>query len=143
MLRLPNVGERGNYDICQICQWEDDGQDDAEFSSRSALHHQPDDVSRIAGGPNADYSLTEARLNFSQFHQMYRPADTRAFGQTNQDRELHEALIAVFDTLLPDVSATSCIAALPEIQAASERVNQALRERLDARKFPRSENGAT
>jgi hypothetical protein len=91
-------------------------------SRRAKNYYSPDDA---AGGPNADYSLTEARLNFSHYHQMYRPADTRAFGQTNQDRELREALIGIFETLLPDVSAASYIVAASEIQAASERINRA------------------
>jgi hypothetical protein len=47
-LTLP---ERGAYDICQVCFWEDDGQDD----------HDADDV---RGGPNGTLSLTEARSNF-------------------------------------------------------------------------------
>jgi hypothetical protein len=44
--------ERGGYDICRVCFWEDDGQDDHD-----------DDL--IRGGPNYGLSLTQARLNFS------------------------------------------------------------------------------
>jgi hypothetical protein len=43
--------ERGGYDICEVCFWEDDGQDD----------HDADEV---RGGPNKDLSLTQARRNF-------------------------------------------------------------------------------
>ncbi len=43
--------ERGGYDICPVCFWEDDGQDD----------HDADDV---RGGPNSTLSLTQARSNF-------------------------------------------------------------------------------
>ncbi|WP_414665189.1 CPCC family cysteine-rich protein [Horticoccus sp. 23ND18S-11] len=42
---------RGGFEICQVCYWEDDGQDD----------HDADDV---RGGPNGDLSLAEARANF-------------------------------------------------------------------------------
>jgi hypothetical protein len=45
---------RGRYEICPMCFWEDDGQDD----------HDADEV---RGGPNGTLSLTEARLNFKQF----------------------------------------------------------------------------
>jgi hypothetical protein len=121
----PTIGERGDYDICEICHWEDDGQDDPEFAPRKDCY-SPDDV---AGGPNADYSLMEARLNFSQFHQMYRPTDTRPFELTNQDRT-REALIGIFDALLPDVSGSSYLAALPEIKAASHRISEALHNRI-------------
>lgn len=45
------IGERGNYEICRVCWWEDDGQDNAEADAR-------------LGGPNGGLSLTEGRLNF-------------------------------------------------------------------------------
>jgi hypothetical protein len=45
---------RGAFDICPVCFWEDDGQDD----------HDADDV---RGGPNASLSLTDARRNFRSF----------------------------------------------------------------------------
>jgi len=48
------LSERGGYDICQVCFWEDDGQD----------NHDADDV---RGGPNHTLSLTEARENYTRF----------------------------------------------------------------------------
>ncbi|HEV3040928.1 MAG TPA: CPCC family cysteine-rich protein [Candidatus Angelobacter sp.] len=42
---------RGGYEICPVCFWEDDGQDD----------HDADEV---RGGPNHTLSLTQARINF-------------------------------------------------------------------------------
>jgi hypothetical protein len=45
------LGSRGGFDICQVCFWEDDGQDDH-------------DADRVRGGPNGVLSLTEARANF-------------------------------------------------------------------------------
>lgn len=47
------LSERGGYEICPVCFWEDDGQDD----------HDADD---IRGGPNYELSLTRARDNFSR-----------------------------------------------------------------------------
>ena len=38
-------------EVCPVCYWEDDGQDD--------LH-----ADEVWGGPNADLSLTQARINF-------------------------------------------------------------------------------
>ena len=46
--------ERGAYDICPVCFWEDDGQDE----------HDADEV---RGGPNGALSLTEARGNYLAF----------------------------------------------------------------------------
>ncbi len=55
-------GERGEYIICRICRWEDDGQDD------------PDSY-EIEGGPNYEYSLAEARWNFYHHYSMYHPKE--------------------------------------------------------------------
>jgi hypothetical protein len=54
-------GERGGYEICPICFWEDDGQDDAH-------------ADEVWGGPNGALSLAEARANY------------RAFGASSQRR---------------------------------------------------------
>ncbi|WP_433610341.1 CPCC family cysteine-rich protein [Dactylosporangium sp. CA-139114] len=45
------LDERGGYEICPVCFWEDDGQD---------TH----DADQIRGGPNRGLSLTAARRNF-------------------------------------------------------------------------------
>jgi hypothetical protein len=45
--------ERGAYDICGVCGWEDDGQDD----------HDADEV---RGGPNGTMSLSRARQVFRE-----------------------------------------------------------------------------
>ena len=41
----------GSDDICLVCFWEDDGQDDR-------------DADEVCGGPNGTLSLTEARASF-------------------------------------------------------------------------------
>lgn len=46
--------ERGGYDICEVCFWEDDGQDDH-------------DADTVRGGPNYELSLAQARLNFAEY----------------------------------------------------------------------------
>ena len=62
----PTLHDRGGFEICTLCFWEDDGQDD-------------EDAGEVRGGPNHDYSLTEARANFAQHLTMYRPSDERPF----------------------------------------------------------------
>ena len=69
----PTLSERNGYEICGLCFWEDDGQDDRN-------------ASEVLGGPNHDYSLTEAKNNFIQYLTMYRPSDTIAFNNRNKDR---------------------------------------------------------
>ncbi len=47
------LDERSANEICAVCFWEDDGQDD----------HDADEV---RGGPNGHLSLTQARRNFAE-----------------------------------------------------------------------------
>lgn len=54
----PTLAARGDYEICTICWWEDDGQDDANAND-------------VLGGPNGAYSLTMARANFADHFDMY------------------------------------------------------------------------
>ena len=46
--------DRGSFQMCPVCWWEDDGQDD----------HDADEV---RGGPNGTLSLSQARENFRRF----------------------------------------------------------------------------
>lgn len=46
--------ERGGYEICPVCYWEDDGQDDPY-------------ADQVRGGPNYHLSLTQARENYKAF----------------------------------------------------------------------------
>jgi len=52
--RCKTLQARGAFQICQVCFWEDDGQDDY-------------DAEVVRGGPNGVLSLTEARANYRQF----------------------------------------------------------------------------
>jgi hypothetical protein len=45
------LGARAEYEICPVCFWEDDGQDDP-------------DADAVRGGPNGSLSLTAARANY-------------------------------------------------------------------------------
>jgi hypothetical protein len=50
---FPTLSQRINYEICPICNWEDDGQDDL-------------DADNLLGGPNGNLSLTDSRLKINQ-----------------------------------------------------------------------------
>ena len=45
----PTLQEKGAYEICKVCNWEDDGQDD----------ENADEI--LSGGPNGNISLTQNR----------------------------------------------------------------------------------
>jgi hypothetical protein len=46
--------KRANDEICQVCYWQDDGQDDPH-------------AGEVWGGPNKELSLAQARANFREF----------------------------------------------------------------------------
>ena len=55
-LRCPCCGcktlhERAAFEICPVCYWEDDGQDDG-------------DADQVRGGPNGPLSLLDGRANY-------------------------------------------------------------------------------
>lgn len=55
---FPTLSERSCWEICRICWWEDDGQDDPR-------------ADEVWGGPNKHYSLTAARQNFKNHLHKY------------------------------------------------------------------------
>jgi hypothetical protein len=87
----PTINGRAALDICSLCGWEDDGQDDAERTVPGAP--RPD---AVAGGPNLDYSLREARENFAQYVTMYRPTD-RDFERERAQTNVKRRIAAAFD----------------------------------------------
>jgi hypothetical protein len=88
----------------------------------------------VAGGPNGNYSLTEARLNFAQYGHMYRPSDARGSDKA-QDCELRDALLAHFQSLLPTVSEEAFIRAYPLINDAFTSIAEALSVRVKKREI--------
>ena len=80
---MPTLSERGGYEICSICSWEDDGQDS-------------DDAEQIRGGPNSDYSLSEARRNFEMYFTMYRPSAHLAYEEEQSEREKKKELYQAY-----------------------------------------------
>lgn len=82
------MDSRANYEICELCNWEDDGQDD-------------ESAAEVWGGPNSDYSLAEARANFLKFRVMYAPGRDQRItaGDTELEYETKGLLMAAFDRL--------------------------------------------
>jgi hypothetical protein len=82
---FPTLDERGCFDICKLCNWEDDVQDDP-FADEEW------------GGPNGDYSLTEARNNFKENLIMYRDKRNILL-QSDKEIEAKKSLINSFGEL--------------------------------------------
>ncbi|WP_046226131.1 CPCC family cysteine-rich protein [Paenibacillus dauci] len=89
----PTLEERRSWEICCLCNWEDDGQDDP-------------DADRVYGGPNEDYSLTEARKNFKMHYTMYRDTQ-RILQQTDKEIQTKKSLIHAFKQL--ETAQDTCI----------------------------------
>jgi len=70
------LDERGGFDICVVCFWEDDGQDDY-------------DADIVRGGPNAALSLTQTRANYRKFGAC--DARALAFVRSPKPEELPES----------------------------------------------------
>lgn len=79
---FPTLDERDAYEICVLCKWQDDGQDDLN-------------ADEVWGGPNRDYSLTEARRNFNKYLIMYSDKIT-LLSQTDKKKETKKALLQAF-----------------------------------------------
>ena len=104
----PTLTERAAYEICLLCNWEDDGQDD-------------DSADEVWGGPNADYSLSEARRNFKNYRVMYSPGrDQRLTGSDSEHEfktkgELMAALKGLAQT--PPEQASKFLAEVAQLEA--------------------------
>jgi hypothetical protein len=84
----PTLDRLGAYEVCELCWWEEDGQNDPH-------------AEEVWGGPNHGYSLAQARRNFQQFLVMYEPERDRRIGGPDSPTE-HAAkrvLMAAFDQL--------------------------------------------
>ena len=85
----PTLGERAHYEICDLCSWEDDGQDNPE-------------ADEVWGGPNYHLSLSQARQNFELYLDKYPPDQANYFGGPDNTTELtaKSDMIAAFDAMI-------------------------------------------
>lgn len=91
---FPTLGEWGAFEICTLCNWEDDGQDDA-------------DADLVRGGPNQSFSLVEARENFERYLVKYPPdQETRVGGPDSQmEKKIKRAMIEDYECMMESPSA--------------------------------------
>jgi hypothetical protein len=70
--RYRTLHSRGCFEICKVCFWEDDGQDDH-------------DADVVRGGPNHDLSLLQGQANLARFGAVQKRF--RAFVRPPRDDE--------------------------------------------------------
>jgi hypothetical protein len=114
----PTLGQRGAYEICELCWWEDDGQGDAC-------------ADEVRGGPNQGSSLAQARRNFRQFLVMYEPEqDPRVGGRDSEaERVAKGALMEAFDGL-KSVSPTQRSAIIARIRDLERQLERELQRKI-------------
>ncbi len=118
----PTLHGRGGYGICELCDWEDDGQDDTH-------------ADEVWGGPNGKYSLTEARSNFKKYNIMYSPdkSPTR-FQNSNTEpgkRYKHEIMNA-FDSIKNETDPNNLIVLWLKVYRNEKLLNEDLSRRVSA-----------
>ncbi|MBV9960198.1 MAG: hypothetical protein JO360_17360 [Acidobacteria bacterium] len=116
----PTLGGRGEYEICYLCNWEDDGQD-------------TNNADEIWGGPNKNYSLVQARDNFELYLVMYPPEEDTRIGGADSERvrEIKRRIIDAYSQMIESRSPDE-IGALWKIVYEGER---ALKQELQRRIF--------
>ncbi|MFT5874845.1 MAG: hypothetical protein ACI8WT_003824 [Clostridium sp.] len=84
----PTLDSEGEYDICIICNWEDDGQGDYN-------------ADEVLGGLNGKYSLTQARENFKEYLCMYESGEDMRItgGDTKEEIDLKNELIIEYKVI--------------------------------------------
>ncbi len=98
------LSERDAHDICDLCHWQDDGQDDAA-------------ADQTWGGPNASLSLAEARRRFARHSvQMSYAAQEECLTLSVADLQARLAMIAAFEAM-PSASLEERTALWQQVEA--------------------------
>jgi hypothetical protein len=93
----PTLSSRCKDEICPLCSWIDEGQDDK-------------DETEVYGNGNFNYSLKEARMRFAVDFSIYDPDDSVRSIPDNNDIQIRirKAIVTIYD-LIPDSSAQATL----------------------------------
>jgi hypothetical protein len=108
----PTLGEREGYEICTLCGWEDDGQDD-------------ENADAVWGGPNGGISLNDSRHNFEINIKNFNEAKSeieKSFA-SNKKR-----MIDCYERILVEADPIKRAAILKELPALYEEYGALLRQ---------------
>ena len=121
----PTLSERVHYEICDLCHWEDDGQDDP-------------DADAVWGGPNYDLSLSQARSTFALYLDEYPPEQANANYIGGADNATEKSakieMIAAFDDMLSQTEATDLNALWERVYRSQTILLQELDRKLHRHK---------
>ena len=115
----PTLRALGEFDICSLCCWEDDGQDDV-------------DADLVRGGPNQSFSLIEARENFERYLVMYPPElDTRVGGpDSDREKDARGAIIAAYNRMMEDPRSEELQLLQQQVFEGKQVLQQELKRRI-------------
>jgi Cysteine-rich CPCC len=115
----PTLGSLSEFEICYLCGWEDDGQDDAGA-----------DV--VRSGPNHSFSLVEARENFERYLVKYPPElDTRAGGHDSErEKEAKRVIIEAYDKMMEGPRSEELLRLQQQVAEGKQILRQELKRRI-------------
>lgn len=115
----PTLVERVHYEICDLCSWEDDGQDDPE-------------ADEVWGGPNYHLSLSQARQNFELYLNKYPPDQANYVGGPDNTTELtaKSDMIAAFNDMIGQADAGALDALWERVYRHQATLEQELLRKL-------------
>jgi len=113
------LGDSAAYEICRLCNWEDDGQDTPN-------------ADEVWGGPNHGYSLVEARANFDRYLTIYPPADDTRIGgpDTQREKGIKGEIIDAFERMLEDPQPEELGALWQSVLENEQALYQELKRRI-------------
>ena len=116
----PTLDEKSCYEICRVCNWEDDGQDDTS-------------ADEVLGGPNGDYSLTEARNNFRLYTIMYHPDSYMriAGGDAEETITIKKELMNAYNTFSENINSYEVRLLLNKVEAYERRLYKITCEQIE------------
>jgi hypothetical protein len=91
----PTLMDRGGFEVCWVCYWEDDGQDDPY-------------ADQVWGGPNGSLSLSEAREKYEQDAASGKSYEVPAF-DTPVMRRIMSRIFETYSEMLYETEETALL----------------------------------
>jgi hypothetical protein len=112
----------GGFEICNLCGWEDDGQDDPH-------------ADEVWGGPNYELSLSQARSNFERYFDKYQPEQARVrriggISNTSVEEQAKQEMVAAFDSMVGETTPAALDTLWEQVYASQQVLREELQKRV-------------
>ena len=110
------------YEVCNLCGWEDDGQDDPH-------------ADEVWGGPNYELSLSQARSNFERYFDKYHPEQAsvhRILGISNTpaQEQAKQEMVAAFDSMVGETTPAALDTIWEQVYVSQQILEEELHRRV-------------